>query len=235
MTERADLVMGSDPRLERVLDAAAELLQRWGFQKVTIDEVARQAGIGKGTVYLHFPTKEALFLTVLLRAEWRSILPVIDRIADDPAEALPSRIMRFAYLAVAEDPVLRALFLGDAEILGRLTHEAAQTLGPIAAERDRALRAHLEVLREVGCLRTDLDVDAQVEVMEAVAIGFFFIDAQGSAPTDPVARADLLAHTVATALEVPDPPLAAVPGDAIVALYSTVLDQFHQEWRRRVR
>ena len=64
MTETADLVRPSDARLERVLDAAAELLLRWGYQKVTIDEIARHARIGKGTVYLHFPTKDALFLAV---------------------------------------------------------------------------------------------------------------------------------------------------------------------------
>ena len=67
MTESANPVIGSGGRLDRVLDAAADLLVRWGYQRVTIDDVARHAGIGKGTVYLHFRTKEALFLTVLLR------------------------------------------------------------------------------------------------------------------------------------------------------------------------
>jgi AcrR family transcriptional regulator len=221
--------------MERVLDAAAELLVRWGYQKVTIDEIARQAGIGKGTVYLHFATKEALFLTVLLRAQWRVVAPVVDRIREDPAEAMPSRIVRLGYLRVAEDPVLRALYLNDAEVLGRLTHEAGETLAPIAEERNRALRQHLSMLRDVGCVRTDLDIDAQVHVLQAVAIGFFFVDTLPGSPIDPAARPDLLAHTVAAAIEVPDPPLAAVPVEGITALYSTVLDQFHEEWRRRVR
>src|SRR5262245_888983 len=151
MTERADLVTPSDPRMERVLDAAAELLVRWGYHKVTIDEIARQAGIGKGTVYLHFRTKEALFLTVVLRAQWRSLVQILDGMAPDPAEALPSRIIRTGYLVVAADPVLRALYLNDAEVLGRLSHEAAESLGPISAARNEALRGHLTVLRDIGC------------------------------------------------------------------------------------
>jgi AcrR family transcriptional regulator len=235
MTERADLVTPSDPRMERVLDAAAELLVRWGYQKVTIDEIARHAGIGKGTVYLHFRTKDALFLTVVLRAQWRSLAPVLDGIAADPAEALPSRIIRTGYVSVARDPVLRAVYLNDAEVLGRLAHEAAQTLGPIGVARNRALRAHLQVLRDVGCVRTDLDLDAQVHVLQAVGIGFFLIDTMPTAPADPAVRADLIAHTIACAMEVPDPPLAAVPVETITDLYRTVLDQFEQEWRRRVR
>ncbi|MGH3566828.1 MAG: helix-turn-helix domain-containing protein [Pseudonocardia sp.] len=43
-------------REERLLDVATDLLVRWGYQRVTVDAVARQAGIGKGTVYLHFRT-----------------------------------------------------------------------------------------------------------------------------------------------------------------------------------
>jgi AcrR family transcriptional regulator len=235
MTERADLVTPSDPRLERVLDAAADLLVRWGYQKVTIDEIARQAGIGKGTVYLHFRTKEAIFLTVLLRAQWRIVRPVVDRIAADPAEALPSRLVRAGYLGVAADPVLRALYLNDAEVLGRLTHEAAATLGPIEAERNRVLREHLSLLRETGCVRTDLDLDAQAHVLRAVAIGFFVADTLTTSSAEPTTRADLIAHTIAAAIEVPDPPLAAVPVEAITGLYAAVLEQFRQEWQRRVR
>ncbi|HEY3710665.1 MAG TPA: helix-turn-helix domain-containing protein, partial [Amycolatopsis sp.] len=55
-------------RADRILDAASELLVRWGSRKVTIDDVARRAGIGKGTVYLHWRTKDALFETLLTRA-----------------------------------------------------------------------------------------------------------------------------------------------------------------------
>ncbi len=235
MTERVDLVTPSDPRTQRVLDAAADLLVRWGYQKVTIDEVARQAGIGKGTVYLHFPTKEALFLTVLLRAQWRSVVPLVDGMLVDPAEALLSRVVRWGYLAVAADPVLRALYLNDAEVLGRLAHEAAETLGPIGAERNRSMRAHLTLLREAGCVRTDLGVDAQMHVVQAVGLGFFMLDTMPAAPADQATRADLLAHTIATAIEVPDPPLAAVPVEGITSLYTNVIDQFRQEWCRRVR
>ncbi len=62
----------NESRSQLVLDSAAELLVRWGYRRVTIDDVTAHAGIGKGTVYLHLRTKDALFLTVLLRATTRS-------------------------------------------------------------------------------------------------------------------------------------------------------------------
>jgi AcrR family transcriptional regulator len=53
-----------------ILDAVDVLLAKFGYKKMTMEDVARQVGIGKGTIYLHFPGKEEL------------ILSHIDRIAD---------------------------------------------------------------------------------------------------------------------------------------------------------
>jgi AcrR family transcriptional regulator len=47
---------------EAILDAAERLLERFGYRKTTIDDLAADAGIGKGTIYLHFPSKEEVFL-----------------------------------------------------------------------------------------------------------------------------------------------------------------------------
>jgi AcrR family transcriptional regulator len=46
-----------------ILDAADRLLARRGYKKMTVGELAREAGIGKGTVYLHFASKEEVALS----------------------------------------------------------------------------------------------------------------------------------------------------------------------------
>jgi len=48
---------------DAILDATDELLARYGYRKMTIDDLAREVGIGKGTVYLHFPSKEEIALS----------------------------------------------------------------------------------------------------------------------------------------------------------------------------
>lgn len=55
---------------ERILDAAERLLGRYGYRKMTVDDLAAEAGIGKGTVYLSFPSKEEV------------VLGTVDRIVD---------------------------------------------------------------------------------------------------------------------------------------------------------
>src|SRR3982751_5218333 len=48
---------------EAILDATDDLLRRYGYRKMTIDDLAQHVGIGKGTVYLYFPSKEEIALS----------------------------------------------------------------------------------------------------------------------------------------------------------------------------
>ena len=79
-------------REERLLDVAATLLVRWGYRKTTIDDVAREAGVGKGTIYLHWKDKNALFRAAILREQQRFNAELQRRIAADPQGGLLHRI-----------------------------------------------------------------------------------------------------------------------------------------------
>jgi AcrR family transcriptional regulator len=238
VTRSVEPVTSIDARLERVLDAAADLLVRLGYRRVTIEEVARRAGIGKGTVYLHFPTKEALFLAVLLRTHHGVQARIVARMEADAAEVLPGRLARSLYLDVAADPVTRPLYLGDAEVLGRLAHESVDTLGDLSRRRQDGARAWMGLLRDAGLVRTDHDVDTQLYLLSTINSGFYFVDALPvpGAPADPAGRAELLEHVVSAVLEVPgaDERAAAV-APAVADLYRTLIDHIDEEWRRRLR
>ena len=46
-----------------ILDATDRLLARFGYRKMTVEDIAMEAGIGKGTIYLHFSSKEEVVLS----------------------------------------------------------------------------------------------------------------------------------------------------------------------------
>src|SRR5687767_10730478 len=48
---------------DAILDATDRLLARYGYKKMTIDDLAHEVGIGKGSVYLHFSSKEEIALS----------------------------------------------------------------------------------------------------------------------------------------------------------------------------
>lgn len=225
-------------RVDRILDTAAALLVRHGYRRVTIEDVARESGIGKGTVYLHARTKDQLFLAVLVRAQRRVVDAVADRMDADPRAVLPGPMLRGIYDDLAADPVTRALYLADGEILGHLAHVVAGRLDGLRERRDTVLVEQLTLLREARCLRTDLTVDEQRYVLSAVGAGFFFVDPIADLPLDHTARSGLLEQVLAAALQEPDPPAAALAAVApvVAAGYRSLLDlvdhEAHLEARR---
>src|SRR5215470_16984562 len=48
---------------DAILDATDRLLARYGYKKMTIDDLAAEVGIGKGSVYLHFASKQEIALS----------------------------------------------------------------------------------------------------------------------------------------------------------------------------
>ncbi|RKI50319.1 TetR/AcrR family transcriptional regulator [Corallococcus sp. AB004] len=64
--------MSSDPRTA-IMGAAGEVFARFGFKKASVEDIARRAGVGKGSIYLHFESKEALFEAIVERAHAESL------------------------------------------------------------------------------------------------------------------------------------------------------------------
>ena len=80
---------------DSLLDAAVRLLGRKGFRKTTLDDVARESGIGRRTIYLHFPSKEDLFLSSIDRVVER-LIAELERLAaraGPPADRLRSMLV----------------------------------------------------------------------------------------------------------------------------------------------
>jgi AcrR family transcriptional regulator len=213
-------------RGDRILDAAAELVLRHGYRRVTIEDVATRAGIGKGTVYLHWKTREALFYAMLTRESIGLIREQIDRIREDPAEALPHRLVRAVVERSMGKPLLAAMLTKDADVLGKLV---AQDAGGTTDVSVQVNQAYLEILRTHGLVRTDLDPVHQLYALEIVSGGFTMLEPW----LPPLLRlplrvkADTLSYILRVVLEPADPPDPA----ALAAAAPLVIDQFERFYR----
>src|SRR5712692_3083745 len=84
----------SAARREAILSAALDEFAAQGFAATRLDDVARRAGVAKGTIYLHFRDKEALFQD-LVRSVLSPLVGMLETIAeiDAPLRALAERIV----------------------------------------------------------------------------------------------------------------------------------------------
>lgn len=213
-------------REQRILDAAADLVLRWGAKRVTIEEVAKRAGVGKGTVYLHFESRAWLFMCVLMRESLGLVDELAEAIRRDPAAVLPAEQARLTFLAVHRRPLLRAMFSRDIELLGELAHE--QAVQPLRGWKAQLAEEMLGQLREHGLVRTDLDIATQRYLLGAVQTGFYLYQPWAdSSDADPTAAAAVLHHTLAASVQppgIPDPAALAEVASALLAQYQCFRD-----------
>ncbi|AKF85222.1 transcriptional regulator, TetR family [Myxococcus fulvus] len=73
--------MSSDPRTA-ILNAAGEVFGRYGFKKASVEDIAKRAGVGKGSIYLHFENKEALFEACVKQEVARGFVELRARLRD---------------------------------------------------------------------------------------------------------------------------------------------------------
>lgn len=160
-------------RAYRILDATAALIQRWGYNKTTLDDVSREAGVPKSTIYLHWKTREDLFAALVERERIEMVEDFMQRLAEDPAGATLRGMLKYTALALMKRPLLKALFLRDMEVIGKLAHSELSSAA--YAERLEGFKAYLEFLREYGLIRTDLSLKAQLYMFSAITTGFLLI------------------------------------------------------------
>lgn len=188
-------------RANRILDAAAALILRWGYNKTTIDDIARQAGVAKGTIYLHWKSREELFTALIRRERMLISEDVRQRIADDPIGMTLHSLLKYSALALMQRPLLKAVLLRDLEVMGKLAQSEHST--DAYNERLSGFEAYLSLLRDHGMVRNDLSLRAQVYMVGAIFMGFFLVaplmPEQFSLTDEEIA--ELLAETVHRALE----------------------------------
>ena len=142
---------------ERILAAAKEIFAVQGIG-AQMDEVARKAGVGVGTVYRHFPTKDAL-MERLVAQHFEAVI-AIQREAltiEDPWEAFASSIRSGAAL-MAEDTHLRQAMLRFPDSTWENARPATDAVAELG---DRLIRR----AQAAGALRADFSIDDMPMVM----------------------------------------------------------------------
>ncbi len=165
-------------RREAILDVAQRLFAAHGYDRTTLREIAREAGLSTGAIYVYFQTK-AEILEAVCRVEWVAEQEAVrGSLAAHTANGRGARIEGALLTSLA-----RHADLPDEEVRQR---ERARVLMIYEATREPAFAASVEalfaesrafaltILREEqasGFVRADVDLDALVEILIALSFG----------------------------------------------------------------
>jgi AcrR family transcriptional regulator len=142
---------------QRILEAAEATFTAEGVS-APIDAVAQRAGVGVGTVYRHFPTKEALFEAIVI-ARLDDLCETTRQLADDepPEEAVFSFLREFGRQASAKQDLFDAMDAAGLDIKSACAESVD--------ELTRGIEVLLERAKVAGVVRDDV---ATAEVMALI-------------------------------------------------------------------
>jgi len=153
---------------ERILRAAEVCVRRWGLRRVSMNDVATEAGVSRGSVYRYYPDREALVQAVLERVARARV-----------AEAEPAvRRQRTLAGKVAEAAVAVRHLAEDERRLGLHVHPGEPELATLQLAASPAMFGHwiefwipfLEEARADGEVRADLDLRQAAEWIMRILI-----------------------------------------------------------------
>lgn len=98
----------------RLVEAALALIVEQGWPKTTVEQIAERAGVAKGTFFVHFPTKEAIVLTLVEKQIARSLTKHAAA-GDSPLERMAAATRELGSQAGADLELSRAVLIASLE------------------------------------------------------------------------------------------------------------------------
>lgn len=168
---------------EKILRAAEEVFAADGVT-VPIDVVAERAGVGVGTLYRHFPTKESLYEAIVTTRVTRLLATADEFVNDpDPGEALDHFMREFAHQVAEKQDLFEALGQSGIDFKAHF----AEPLRELMARIDVLLRRAVDA----GVIRGDVETDDILRLIMGTC------HAAGHAGTDDVGLQRLVSIVIA--------------------------------------
>jgi AcrR family transcriptional regulator len=159
----------NDERQEQILRAAAAVIIRQGYDKTTMSDIADEAGVSRGTVYLYFKGKEELF-EALLYWEWMQYAQVwLEALEFDPRGGTLGGFYRAIFRAVDSRPLMASIMRRDRRVLGNYLRQPDTSF---AWMKSASITVDfIRTLQAAGVVRLDLDPEVTAHLLETLSYG----------------------------------------------------------------
>lgn len=159
----------------RLLQAAAALFARHGYDKTTIDDVAREAGVSKGSVYLAFEGKQQLFEAMLLTQMRAFSEAWLAAVRAHPRGGTLGAMYEAMLRALDDSPFMSVVFRRDPALLGRYLKQPDNFFVDYAAGQPTRHEV-IAMMQEAGAVRRDVDAKVVAHIINMIAYGMVSLD-----------------------------------------------------------
>jgi TetR/AcrR family acrAB operon transcriptional repressor len=159
----------NNERQQQILDAAAAVIIRLGYDKATMSDIAQAAGASRGTVYLYFKGKEELFEALLYREYMRYAQTWLEQIEADPRGGTVGGFYRATFHAVNRHPLIAAMLRRDRRVVGNYLRKRDNLFAQMVSEVNTP--GFFQELQAAGAIRQDIDAAVILHIVEMLSYG----------------------------------------------------------------
>lgn len=159
----------NEKRRQQILDAAATVILRLGYDKATIGDIAEEAGASRRTVYLYFKGKEELFEALLYREYMEYATSWLEQIEADPRGATIGGFYRATFLAVNRHALIAAMMRRDRRVVGNYLRKRDNIFARMYSRVSTP--SFFQALQAAGAIRTDIDAAVILHIIEMLSYG----------------------------------------------------------------
>jgi len=167
----------NDEREQKILDAAVNLFLHYGYDKTTVSDIAREAGVSKGAIYLHFASKDALLEALITRETMTYAEKWLALIDADPRGGAIGGMYKNSLYALSSSDFMAAMFRQDGRILGNYLRKPGNLFIEMRDAQEESSRlVFVKMMQEAGVMRSDIDARVVAHIMDMLAFGLVGMD-----------------------------------------------------------
>ncbi len=146
----------TEGREQRILDAAADLIIRYGYDRTTMGDIADAAGIGRGVLYLHFHSKDEVLDALIAREFPRYAQAWLEHMEADPRGGTIGGLFRSVLYAINSSPLMVAIAKRDKGVFGSYLRKPNNMFASMQAN-SAVSTEFTRSMQEAGVVRKDID------------------------------------------------------------------------------
>ncbi len=160
----------NEVREQKIFSVAAELFLHYGFDKTTVSDIARKAGVSKGAIYLHFKSKDALLEALIIREMMTYAEKWLMLIDADPRGGTIGGMYKNSLYALSESDFMAAMLRQDGRILGNYLRKPNNLFMKMRDGQEQSDRyLFVKMMQDAGVMKPGIDPKVVAHIMDMLS------------------------------------------------------------------